>query len=127
MSGADELRAFARDLGKVAGKAVADVEPVMKKGAQNIKDDLVADARGSTHFKGMAGSISYDPIGGIGSISYEIGPDKRRRGGGLGNVAYFGTSRGGGTLDLEGPLDRETPPLYRQLDRLLDKWGDQLE
>ena len=104
-----------------------DTDAVLKKGAQNIKDDLVAEARGSTHFKGMAGSISYDSMYGIGHAKYEVGPDKGRRGGALGNIAYFGTSRGGGTLDLEGPLERERPNLERELDKLVDKWGGQLE
>ena len=127
MSGADELRAFAADLGKIASKALPETDAVLKKGAQNIKDDLVSEARGSTHFKGMAGSVSYDSMYGIGHAKYEIGPDKGRRGGALGNIAYFGTSRGGGTLDLEGPLARESPNLERELDKLVDKWGGQLE
>lgn len=127
MSGADDLRAFAQDLGRVAGKAVPDTDKVLKKGAQNIKEDLVSGARASRHFKGMAGSISYDPVGGVGSLGYEIGPDKARRGGALGNIAYFGTSRGGGTLDLEGPLERERPNLERELDGLMNRWGDELE
>ncbi|MNW48208.1 hypothetical protein D3C74_255610 [compost metagenome] len=127
MSGADELRAFAADLGKIAHQALPDTDAVLKKGAQNIKDDLVADARGSKHFKGMAGSISYDSMYGIGHAKYEIGPDKGRRGGALGNIYYFGTSRGGGTGDLEGPLAREAPNLERELGKLVDKWGDQLE
>lgn len=127
MSGADELRAFAADLGKIASKALPDTDAVLKKGAQNIKDDLVADARGSKHFKGMAGSISYDSMYGMGHAKYEIGPDKSRRGGALGNIYYFGTSRGGGTGDLEGPLARETPNIERELNKLVDKWGGQLE
>lgn len=127
MSGADELRAFAADLGKIASKALPDTDAVLKKGAQNIKDDLVADARGSKHFKGMAGSISYDSMYGIGHAKYEIGPDKSRRGGALGNIYYFGTSRGGGTGDLEGPLAREAPNIERELNKLVDKWGGQLE
>lgn len=127
MSGADELRAFAADLGKIASKALPDTDAVLKKGAQNIKDDLVADARGSKHFKGMAGSISYDSMYGIGHAKYEIGPDKSRRGGALGNIYYFGTSRGGGTGDLEGPLAREAPNLERELNKLVDRWGGQLE
>lgn len=127
MSGADELRSFARDLDKIASKALSDTDAVLKKGAQNIKDDLVADARGSKHFKGMSGSISYDSMYGIGHAKYEIGPDKSRRGGALGNIYYFGTSRGGGTGDLEGPLARETPNLERELNKLVDRWGGQLE
>lgn len=127
MSGADELRAFAADLGKIASKALPDTDAVLKKGAQNIKDDLVADARGSKHFKGMAGSISYDSMYGIGHAKYEIGPDKSLRGGALGNIYYFGTSRGGGTGDLDGPLAREAPNLERELNKLVDRWGGQLE
>lgn len=127
MSGADELRAFARDLDKIPSKALPDTDAVLKKGAQNIKDDLVADARSSKHFKGMAGSISYDSMYGIGHAKYEIGPDKSRRGGALGNIYYFGTSRGGCTGDLEGPLARETPNLERELNKLVDRWGGQLE
>lgn len=126
MSGAGELRAFAADLGKIASKAFPDTDAVLKKGAQNIKDDLVADARGSKHFKGMAGSISYDSMYGIGHAKYEIGPDKSRRGGALGNIYYFGTSRGGGTGDLEGPLAREAPNIERELNKLVDRWGDAL-
>lgn len=126
MSGADDLRAFSADLGRVAGKVVKDVDPVLKKGAQNIKDDLRAGASGSD-FKGIIPSLSYDPVGGVGSLGYEIGPDKARRGGALGNIAYFGTSRGGGTLDLEGPLERERPNLERELDGLMNRWGDELE
>ena len=127
MSGADDLRAFAQDLGRVAGKAVPDTDKVLKKGAQNIKEDLVSGARASRHFKCMAGSISYDPVGGVGSLGYEVGPDKGRRGGALGNIAFFGTSRGGGTLDLEEPLERERPNLERELDGLMNRWGDELE
>lgn len=122
MSGADELRAFAADLGKVAGKAVPEVFPVLKRGSQNIKDDLIRDANTSS-FHGLVPSLSYDPTG---PLSFEIGPDKSRRGGPLGHIAYFGTSRGGGTLDLEGPLERERPNLERELGRVVDRWGDQL-
>ncbi|MBF6672442.1 HK97 gp10 family phage protein [Glutamicibacter sp. FBE19] len=128
MSGADELRAFAADLGKIASKALPDVDSVLKRGAQNIKDDLVSEAeRSRTLGANLARSISYDSMYGIGHAKYEIGPDKSRPGGPLGNIYYFGTSRGGGTGDLDGPLDRETPNLERELGKLVDRWGGQLE
>ena len=68
-------------------------------------------------------SISYDrtdlsPT----SVTYEVGPDKSRSGGGLGNIAFFGTSRGGGTVDLEGPLYAEMPNLAREAMNLLKGW-----
>lgn len=128
MSGADELRAFAKDLEKIASKALPEVDAVLNKGALNIKNDLVAEARTSpTLGARLAGSISYDSMYSIGHAKYEIGPDKGRRGGALGNIYYFGTSRGGGHGDLEGPLAREAPNLERELGKVLDKWGDALE
>lgn len=127
MSGTDELRAFAKDLEKISSKALLEVDAVLKKGAQNIKDELVAGIPSGSSWRALKGSISYDSKYGIGSAGYEIGPDKSRRGGALGNLYYFGGSRGGGHGDLEGPLNRETPNLERELGKVVDKWGDQLE
>lgn len=121
-----QLREVSQSLGRIAGDLVGGVDEVVKRGAQNVKDELVSDAQGSTHFKGMAGSISYDSDYRVGQVAYEIGPDKSRRGGGLGNIAYFGTSRGGGTLDLEKPLGSEGPRLERALADLLGGMGDSL-
>lgn len=126
VSGADELRKFAQDLGKIPPKALPETDAVLKKGAQNIKDDLVAGIPSGSSWRGLKGSISYDSMYGIGHAKYEVGPDKARRGGALGNLYYFGGSRGGGYGDLEGPLARETPNLERELNKLVDKWGDAL-
>lgn len=132
MSGADDLRAFAADLGKIPPKALPDTDAVLKKGAQNIKDDLIAGVKTSRHFSGkkkpsLEAGISYDSMYGIGHAKYEIGPEVGRAGGSLGHIYYEGTSRGGGHGDLEGPLARETPNLERELKKVLDKWGDALE
>ena len=123
MSADNDARRIANNLGKIAAGAVKDVDAVMKKGAQNLKEDLISGARSSTHFKGMAGSISYDQTNGLRTISYEVGPDKDRRGGALGNIFYFGTSRGGGSGDLDGPVDRERPRLEKALLDLADDFG----
>ncbi|QWY79641.1 hypothetical protein PP637_gp11 [Arthrobacter phage Persistence] len=124
--GSAEFRKLANDLGKIAGSAVKDVDAVLKKGAQNVKTEMVADAAGSEHFKGMAGAISYDSSYSVGTPRYEVGPDKGRRGGALGNIAYFGTSRGGGTLDIEKPLRSEEPRLTSELEKLADKWAGEI-
>lgn len=116
-----ELRTYANDLGKITGDASREVDKVLKKGAQNIKEDLVKDAKASKHFKGLAPAISYDSLYGFQNPRYEIGPDKARKEGPLGNIAYFGTSRGGGTLDLEGPLERESKNLETELDRAVGR------
>ena len=121
-----EVQRLAANLGKVAGAAVKDVDAVFKKGAQNVKDEMQADARGSVHFKGMAGSISYDSAYSVGAVRYEVGPDKSRRGGALGNIYYFGTSRGGGSGDLEKPIRSEAPRLESALLDLGDEFGSRL-
>lgn len=106
---------LAVDLSRAASRAIGEIEPVMKRAAQNIKNDLVADASASRHFHGLVPSISYDRTGFASTVGYEIGPDKDRRGGALGNIAYYGTSRGGGSLDLEAPLAAEEPRLVAAL------------
>lgn len=126
ISGLGDLNNFGVELGKIASKALPDVDAVLEKGALNIKEDLVKGAKASRHFKGLAPSISYDSEYGVGLVRFAIGPDKARKGGALGNVAYFGTSRGGGTLDLEGPLMREAPEVYNQLNKLADGWANKL-
>lgn len=123
MAAGDELRAFGADLGKIATRAIPDVDKVLEVGANKIKKGLNENLRGSSSFKVAAGSVSYDRKSGLGSISYVIGPDKNRRAGALGNIAFFGTSYGGGTVDLEGPLREEAPVVEGLLDDLVGKWS----
>lgn len=88
-----------------------------KRGAQNVKDDMVSDAEGSRHFRSVAPSISYDRSASVGQVSYDVGPDKVRAGGALANIAYFGGANGGGgTLDIDGPLRAEEPRLLKAID-----------
>jgi hypothetical protein len=124
--GFEELRQLSTSLGKIAGSAVKDVDEVIKKGAQNIKQEMNYSAAWSEHFKAMVGSITYDSHYLPGKVRYVIGPDKSRRGGALGNIAYFGTSRGGGTLDIEQPLRSEEPRTMDALQALAERWAGRL-
>jgi len=124
--GSAELHQLATNLGKVAGSALKDVDAVLKKGVQNIKNELQSDAASSEHFKGMAGSITYESHYLPGRARYVVGPDKARRGGALGNIYYFGTSRGGGTGDIDKPLRSEEPRTMSALDALAARWAGQL-
>lgn len=117
---------MSENLGRIAGSAVKDVDAVVKRGAQNVKTEMAADAASSQHFKGMAGSISYDSDYRVGETAYEVGPDKSRNGGSLGNIYYFGTSRGGGSGDIEKPLRSEGHRLERALGDLAGEFGSRL-
>lgn len=129
--GSAEFRQLANDLGRIAGHAVKDVDEVLKKGAQNVKEEMRADVRSSRHFSskkkaGLEQSITYDSRYSLGTPRYEIGPDKNIGGGALGNIYYFGTSRGGGTGDIEKPLRSEEPRLTSALEALAERWAGQI-
>lgn len=116
-----QVSELAADLGRIPSRALPEVDKVTKRGANNLKAAYRAQILPSTHFHGMADSISYDSMYGVGSVGYEIGPDKGRRGGALGNIFYFGGSpAGGGTGDLDGPLMAEEPRFLKALGDVMD-------
>ena len=113
---ASEVRALAVDLQRAAARVPGETKQVVERAAVEIKNDLQEKLRGSTHFKGFA-QVSYDLLDG--GFSAEIGPTKGGPGAGA-NIAYFGTSRGGGTV--EDPIEallRESPEVERRLSDLL--------
>lgn len=115
-----EFRALIVDLGKVPGKAVAPVDAVVRRAANNLKDEYNDQFAASKHFRGAAGSVTYDSTTSIGRISYEVGPDRDRRGGQLGSIFFLGGSRGGGgTGDLDGPVDAEAPRLTENIEKAM--------
>lgn len=120
-----ELREFEADLGRVSGRALKEVDAILKRGAQNIKKDMAAAFEGSRHFKAIAPSVSYDSDYRPGQVVYEIGPDKDRggnpgRAAALAHIAVYGGARGGGgTVDIDAVLDKEEPRLMKALDDFL--------
>lgn len=118
-----EVRALGADMRKVPDVLVKDVRGVVAKGAVNIKNHQRDAAKRSKHFKGFARAITFDVRGGMISgtavIEAEIGPVKGKPGS-LGNIAYFGTSRGGGTVeDPQVALDEEEPKFNAALGKLM--------
>jgi hypothetical protein len=104
MSDADRL---ANDLAAAPLKAVPLAAAVVKKTAQNVKDHMVNEARSNGTYKHFHRSISYDVHLAFGGIEAEIGPDKDRTQGALGNVLYFGTSKNAPVLDINSGLRAE--------------------
>ena len=116
----DEFRRLAADLGRVPANAYREVEATTKRAAQNIKDEMVADATSSGRYKHFSRSITYDRAMSLGEIAYEVGPDKGRTQGALGNLLYFGTSKSGGVLDVEVGLRAEAPEFERRVSEIVD-------
>lgn len=119
---ASELTDFAAELGKTAAKTLPLVDAVVKKAAQNVRDEMVADAEASRHFRQIARTITYDREYRVGSVAYEVGPD-RARGGGAGLAgAYLGWANGGGgSLPLDAPIEHEEPRMIKALDDALGR------
>jgi hypothetical protein len=107
---ASELRQFADDLDKSVVEVARGIRGIMAKAGVNIKRQMRAEMESSEHFKGAAHRISYDiTTPSDDTAIVEVGPTHGAGDpGSLGNVAYFGTSRGGGTVpDPMGALEAE--------------------
>lgn len=110
-----EFRELAADLGKASREAFDEAEKVTKRAAQNIKTTMQDEAKSTGTYRHFAGSISYDRAMSAGQIAYEIGPDKDRTQGALGNILYFGTSKNAPVLDVEVGLAKEAPEFERRI------------
>lgn len=111
-----EALTLASDFGHAASATLAKVDAVVEKGALNIKNVLVSDAESSGHYKHFSRAITYDRAYRPGEVRYEIGPDKFRQQGALGNILYFGTSHNGPVLDIEIGMRSEGPAVVRNLE-----------
>ncbi|MGC5019015.1 hypothetical protein [Micromonospora sp. DT47] len=96
-------------LESAAEDAVDEAKKVVSKGALNIKKDARRFASGIRHAPSYPYSIGYDTKVSGSSVSAEIGPDKDKRQGALGNILEYGTVNNapfahlGPALDIEGP------------------------
>ena len=109
---ASELREFTEDLGRIPASMVPKVEAVVRKAAVNIKKDWAAAWAGHAHIPALPRAISFDMQYGIGVIGVEIGPDKAKAQGPLGNVIEFGTVN-------NAPIPGGYPALYKELPAFL--------
>lgn len=90
-----ELDRLAADLGEVPKKAGAFVRKAIEVTARNVRDDWRENAQGMAHAPAFPYSISYDlkSFSGFGAtvLDAEIGPDKQKPQGALGNLIEFGS------------------------------------
>ena len=102
-----QLDRLAVDLGKAGPKAVPAVAAALAETAIAVRDDLRKAASGHARFPAFPQAITHDVRG----LSAEIGPDKNRRQGALGNILYFGTAKTGPVLEHPSrALQRQADP-----------------
>ncbi|MGP5375281.1 hypothetical protein ACTXM8_04685 [Brachybacterium alimentarium] len=121
-----EVRALATDLGNTTKAVEKEADRVLERGALGVKNAMAEEARASHkgHARSFAGSISYDRRYRAGTMAYEIGPDKSRRQGALGNLLYFGSRNNAPTLDIEHGLIAEEPKLMSEMAKMLERVVD---
>jgi hypothetical protein len=107
----DELKRAQRDAGREA-------EKVLKRAALNIKKDAQARSRGIRYAPAYHRAIGYDTAWRGDAGWAEIGPDKDRRQGALGNILEYGTINNAPRPHLGPALDAEVPRFVEQLEKL---------
>lgn len=91
IDGAHGLEVLAADLGHAADIALTEVRKVVQKGALNIKTEARRRASGLAHAPAYPFSITYDTEINGSRVQGEVGPDKDKRQGALGNILEYGT------------------------------------
>lgn len=120
-----EVRAFAADVTRMPGELSRHVRPAVVRGGVQIKAGMRRDLEASSNagIRHIAGTVAFDVNEGPGFIEAEVGPSKPD--GGLANIAYFGTWKGGGhTRDPQEVLDEEAPRFEEALAGIVEEvWG----
>ena len=121
----DTPETLAADMLKAAAEAVVATRTVVQVGAYNIMRDARANVLKSApiHNAGAAAAITYDTNIGKTSVDAEIGYDKDKKPGRIGNLLEYG---GGGDhspphRDLGRALDAEEPRFTEALAALVEK------
>jgi len=111
-----DLRRLVADLSTAPERLTGAIDRVVEKGALNIKTDWRGAVGGSEHFKHLQFALGYDRIRGVDFLGADIGYDKARVQGSLGNIDEFGTADKPGRLAGQHALDAEEPRFLAALE-----------
>lgn len=89
--GGDELVELETILVRAGDVAAKDARAAVSKGLLNIKTDARKRIGRPTHARAYPNAITYDTRHTATTAQGEVGPDKDRRQGALGNILEFGT------------------------------------
>ena len=101
--------ALAAELALAAARMRVAGTAVVTKGALNIKNDWRASASGLKHAPAYPASITFDVLPTATAIAAEIGPDKSKPQGALGNLIEYGSAKNPPHLDGARALAAEEP------------------
>jgi hypothetical protein len=116
-----DLDRYVLDLDEALAGALPKVREVVQKGALNIKRDAQRRVGGLAHAPSYPAAISYDTTVGAGGVYAEIGPDKGRRQGALGNLIEYGSVNNAPIPHIAPAVDEELPRFERAMEDLAEK------
>lgn len=111
-----DASSLAAELLRVAAVAPAEARKVVAKGLLNIKADARRRIGRPTHAPAYPSSITYDLF--TGAIGGEVGPDKTRRQGALGNLLEYGSVHNPPHPHMGPAGDAEKPRFERAMEDL---------
>lgn len=115
------LRELVADLTRAESKALDEVDKVVGKGALNIKTGWAQRWSGHPHFPALSRAVSYDQFHTPWTSQAEIGPDKDKPQGALGNIIEYGTAKNAPIPGGLPSLDEEAPRFERSLADLAER------
>lgn len=130
-----DLSRLAVDLRHVAATSATYLRPTVEVTGRGIRDTARENASGMAHAPQFPGSITYDFVGdshgggalgafiggrGAYDIEMEIGPDKERPQGPLGNLFEFGSINNNPMGIMHGALQAHEGDLERGVTRAID-------
>lgn len=116
-----EVAEVADILVKAAGVAVEEARKVVAKGALNIKQDAQRRISGLAHAPAYPRSITYDSHETRLAAWAEIGPDKNKRQGALGNILEYGTIKNAPHPHMRPAAEAEQPRFGKAMEDLAVK------
>ena len=119
-AGTEGFHELELDFAKVGTGFAKEVEKVTGKGAFNIKKQWKGLWSGHPHIPMLPRAITYDLHGKATEADAEIGPDKEKRQGALGNVIEFGTEN-------NAPIPGGLPSLAAEEPRYVQALADLAE
>lgn len=113
---ASQAKIVAVELNAAAAAALPKAAAVAGRGALNVKKAAQSLAPKGPHTPAYARSISYDVSTTLGGVKAEIGPDKNRPQGALGNLFEYGTP-------MHAPQPHLGPALEGEADNFAEYMG----
>lgn len=116
---AEDLRSLAADMSRAGGRVYVVSVARVAASASNVEQQARLNIRGHPRFRSYPASITHS-LSATG-LAAEIGPDKHKRQGALGNILEYGTAVTAPQAHLGPALEREAPRFLAAIDKMIDE------